>query len=101
MTSFVYLSLCAHKANRNAIDAPIEPSEKATLQDAILPSRVNTTLRLRRLLHCDAFHDVTSDFAIPSVVKPRCSRVSVSGQILHVFKRNTLAEQIGDRCDSE
>ena len=36
-------------------------------------------------LYGDSFHDVSSDFTLPAIVKPRYTRVAVAEQVLHIF----------------
>ena len=42
-------------------------------------------------------HDVPRHLFLPPVVKPGRSWLGVPGQILHIFERNSLTQQVGDR----
>jgi len=48
------------------------------------------------VLHRDPLDDVASDTTFATVVQARCSWISVARQILHVFQRNTLFQQVSD-----
>lgn len=45
--------------------------------------------------------DVASYLALTPVIKSCRSRIGVACQVLHIFERNTLAKQVGDRCHAE
>ena len=45
--------------------------------------------------------DIPSYPPLATVVEPRGTWVGVAGQVLHVFQRYTLGEQVGDRGSSE
>ncbi len=41
--------------------------------------------------------DVPRDLAFSPVVESRCSRIGVAGQVLDVFQRHSLTQQVGTR----
>lgn len=49
----------------------------------------------------DSLDDVSGDLAVAAVVKTGGSGVGVAGEVLHVFQGDSLAEEVGDRGDSE
>jgi hypothetical protein len=49
----------------------------------------------------DPLHDVPSDLPPPPIVDPRGPRVGVAGQVLDVFKRDVLLQEVGHGCHSE
>jgi hypothetical protein len=51
--------------------------------------------------HRNPLHNVPRDFLFAPVVKPRGTRVRVTGQALHVLQRHTLFKQIRNRRDPE
>ena len=49
----------------------------------------------------DPFDDVSGDLAVAAVVETGGSGIGVAGEVLHVFQWDSLAEEVGDRGDSE
>jgi len=49
----------------------------------------------------DSFHDVSRHLSLSAIIKPCRPRIGMPSQVLHVFKRNALAEQVSDRCNSK
>jgi hypothetical protein len=49
----------------------------------------------------DPLDNIPGHRLVPAIIKSCCSWVGVTGEVLHVFERDALCEQIGDRCDSK
>jgi hypothetical protein len=47
-------------------------------------------------LNGDPLHDVSRLLLLPSVVKPGSTRLGVPGQILNVFERHPLRQEVSD-----
>src|SRR5215469_5037115 len=45
--------------------------------------------------------DVPCHLPLPAVIEPRRPRVGMASQVLHVFERHTLSQQIGDGRHAE
>ena len=55
----------------------------------------------RRCSHGNPLHDIPADFFLPSIIEAGGAGVGMTGQVLYVFARHVLFEQVGDRGDAE
>ena len=67
---------------------------------SIPPGRVAPTRRRRARLRGNPLHDVVRDDAPAAVVELSGSRVAVAGQVLHVFERHVLEQEVGHDEDN-
>ncbi len=63
--------------------------------------RFASVFQVSLILNRNSLNDIASDFLFPPVVKSCRAWVGVAGQVLNVFKRDALFQQIRDRGHAE